>query len=753
MKIGVFICHCGLNIASKINVKELVEYARRLGAAYAIDIDYACSEAGQEEIARAITEEKLDAIVVAACSPKLHEATFRRVALRAGLNPYMVSIANIREQCTWVHSGRDAQLKARDLLRMAFERAKHSKPLERKRARIRRSVAVIGGGIAGIEASLILAKAGIKVYLIEKKPTIGGHMALLNEVFPTNDCSICILAPKMNEVWENENIELITNAEVKKIDGRVGNFKLRIVKHPRYVNENCKGCIEDCSSVCPVDVFDGVGIRKAVYIPFPQATPLYAAIDWENCIRCELCVKACKPNAIDFNQKQEEIDINVGSIIIATGFKPFDARRKPEYGYGRIDNVITSLELERLLSASGPTMGELVRKDGKKPEKVAFIQCVGSRDVNTNPYCSRVCCMASIKNALILKERFGTDVTIFYTDMRASGRGYEEYYRMAMKKGVRFVRGIVGQLWENNGKVVVRYEDTLLCRVFEEDFDLVVLAIGMEGTNTFSRGEDGFIEVAHPKLRPAETNTKGIFVAGAASGPKDIQESVASAGLAASKAMQLICSGEEELDPFNAYVTENCIGCRLCAEVCRFNAVVIDERSGKAKIDANACAMCGACVAACPVDAIDMGFFSEEQITAEIDALTVEKNADPLILAFSCWYCGYAAFDLAGTLKLTYPANVRVIRVLCTSRVDPEWIVRAIERGVDGVVVVGCRPGECHFGVNSIAMERIDRINRALELLGEGGRVKGIWCSAGEARKLVAELEDFVERLKQQRGD
>ncbi|RLI81255.1 disulfide reductase [Archaeoglobales archaeon] len=765
MRIGVFICHCGLNIARVIDIGSLVEYAKKLDdVVYATDIDYACSDSGQEEIVEAIKEHKLDSIVVAACSPKLHEPTFRRVAIRAGINPYMVEIANIREQCSWVHQQRPkaATIKAKDLIRMAVAKARTNKPLHRRRVDVKKSVAVIGGGVAGIEAALTLADAGIKVYLIEKRPTIGGHMATLNEVFPTNDCSICILAPKMSDAWNHDNIEVITNAEIEDVTGSVGNFKIKLIKHPRFIDASkCKGCIDDCSSVCPVDVlneFDyGIGVRKAIYIPIPQSTPLYATIDWEHCIGCRLCEKACQPGAVDFSQQPESCEIEVGAIIVATGYKIFDARKKPEYGYGRFKNVITTIELERLLSASGPTMGKLLRpSDSEVPKKIAFIQCVGSRDENTNKYCSRVCCMVSLKNAYIIKERYPeTDVSIFYIDIRAFGRMYEEFYKRVQEKGVKFIRGRVGEIMETeNGNLVISYESTLEGEVREEEFDLVVLSIGMEANSDLAVklgigvGDDGFYEVAHPKLRPSETNVKGIFLAGCASGPKDIQDSVSSAGLAAAKASQLIMTGETEFDPYNAYVNEDkCIGCKICESVCEFNAITVDR---KARIDPNACTMCGICVAACPMDAIDMGFFSDDGIKAMIDALAEEKNADPLVLVFACWYCSYGAADLAGTAKIQYDPNIRIVRVLCTGRIDPEWVIRALKKGIDGVIIAGCRLGECHFKYGNFkAKERIEILKKALEAAGiEPERVHCIWHSSGEGEGIARDFDQFVENLR-----
>jgi heterodisulfide reductase subunit A len=766
MRIGVFICHCGLNIARVVDVKEVAEYTKNIdGVSYSVDVEYACSDAGQEDIINAIKKHNLDRIVVAACSPKLHEITFRRAALRAGLNPYMVEIANIREQCSWVHATRpkSATAKAKDLVRMAVAKVKTHKPLSRRRAEVERSVAVIGGGVAGIEAALTLADSGIRVYLIEKTPTIGGHMATLNEVFPTNDCSICILAPKMSDTWNHENIEVLTNTEIEDVDGNVGNFKLKVIKHPRYVDESkCKGCIDDCSTVCPVEVpneFDyGIGTRKAIYIPLPQSTPLYAAIDWEHCIGCRLCEKACEPGAIDFNQLPEEREINVGAIIVATGHSIFDARRKPEYGYGKFKNVITTAELERLLSASGPTMGKLLRpSDSSIPEKIAFIQCVGSRDEGANSYCSRVCCMVSLKNAYAIKERYPqTEVTIFYIDIRAFGRMYEEFFKRVQEKGVRFIRSRIGEITEmENGNLILSYESTLEGEIREEEFDLVVLSVGLEGNTDIATklgigvGEDGFYEVAHPKLRPVETNVKGVYVAGTAAGPRDIQDSVASAGLAAMKAAQLIFSGEAEFDPYNAYVDEEkCIGCRICENVCEFNAVSVDK---VARIDPNACTMCGMCVAACPADAIDMGFFSNESLQAMIDALAAEKNIEPLILVFACWYCSYGAADLAGITKIQYEPNIRIIRVLCTGRVDPEMILRALRKGIDGVIVAGCRLGECHFKYgNYRAKDRVEALKEALKAAGmESERVECIWHSAGEAEGIARDFNEFVEKIRE----
>ncbi len=766
MRVGVFVCHCGLNIARVVDVIDVTEYSKSLpDVVFAQDIKYACSDSGQDEIIKAIKEHELDAVVISACSPKLHEVTFRRAAMRAGLNPYMVVMANIREQCSWVHQNKpkSATAKAKDLVRMAVAYARNLEPLSRKKIEVKKAVAVIGGGVAGIESALNLADAGIKVYLIEKAPTIGGKMATLNEVFPTNDCSICILAPKMSEALNHENIEVITNAELVDFEGHVGNFRLRILKHPRYVDESkCKGCIDDCSSVCPVEVpneFDyAIGTRKAIYLPIPQSTPLYAAIDWQHCIGCRLCEKACEPDAINFNQEPEEVEIEVGAVIVATGFKPFDARRKEEYGYGIYKNVITSLELERLLSASGPTLGELLRpSDSSIPQKIAFIQCVGSRDEKTNRYCSRVCCMSSLKNAYAIKERYpDAEVTIFYIDIRAYGRMYEEFYTRAQEKGIRFIRARIGEIYEKkNDNVVLTYENTLLGELQEEEFDLVVLAIGLEGNTDIAQklgisvGEDGFYEVAHPKLRPAETDVKGIFLAGTASGPKDIQDSIASAGLAAAKAMELIIKGETEFDPYNAYVdAEKCIGCRICVDVCNFNAAYMDGK--KAKIDANACVMCGVCASACPADAIDLGFFKEDAVIASIDALAEEKTADPLILAFACHFCSYGAADLAGTTKTQYEPNIRIIRTLCSGRVDPEWILRALEKGIDGVIVSGCRLGECHFKVgNYHAEERVKALKEALREIGiNPERVTTIWHSAGEATGIAEDFDRFVEKIR-----
>jgi heterodisulfide reductase subunit A len=619
-RVGVFVCHCGTNIAGVVDVKNVAKYAgeKIKDVVYAVDTKYACSEPGQKEVIDAIKEHDLNRIVVAACSPRMHEPTFRRAAQVAGINPYYVDMANIREHCSWVHMHEKdkATEKSKDLVRMSVARARLLEPQEKMKVPVKKSTLIIGAGIAGIQAALDLADMGYKVYLVEKQPTIGGKMAQLDKTFPTMDCAACILTPKMVDTSRHPNIELITYAEVTDIKGYVGNFTAMVAKKPRYVIEDlCTGCM-DCAEVCPIEVpneFDqGLGSRKAIYVPFPQAVPLIYTLDQDTCIGCGACKNVCTIEAIDFNQKPEELTLEVGTIIVASGYNVFDALRKPEYGYGKYENVITGLEFERLINASGPTGGKLLRpSDG--PRSMAFIQCVGSRDENTNLYCSRVCCMYAIKNARLYKEKHPeTDVYIFYIDIRAFGKGYEEFYKITQEEyGIKFVKGRPSVVYEDpdTGSLILNVEDTMLGRKIEVDVDLLVLSVGMEpGTDTetvgqmigVSRGADGFFLEAHPKLRPVDTLVEGVYLAGAAA------------------------KGEVEVDPIVAYsVKELCIGCRICERICPYGAIHMEDR--KAVMNEALCKGCGLCAGGCPSGAARLRHFNDEQIFAQIHAALAEE--------------------------------------------------------------------------------------------------------------------------------
>ena len=643
-RIGVFVCHCGSNIAGVVDIDRVMEAVKDIdGVAHVEDYKYVCSKPGQQILRDKIKELHLDGIVIAACSPRMHETTFRNAMREAGLSPYVFEQANIREHCSWIHSDdpEAATDKAIDLVRMSIARAKLLEPLEESEVSILKSTLIVGAGIAGISAALDLGDAGFKVYLVEKEPTIGGHMAQWDKTFPTLDCSSCILTPRMAEVGAHPNIELITMAEVDKVDGFVGNFEVTIRQRPRYVDlEICTSC-GDCSLVCPVDVpaeFEhNLSFRKAIYVPFAQAVPSAYLLDMDNClgvdaVRCGKCKLACEAGAIDYDDQEKIINVDVGTIIVATGFEIFDATQKEEYGYSIFPNVVNLGEVERMLSSAGPTQGHVVRPhDLKEAKRIVYIQCVGSRDERTNKYCSRICCMTAIKQARMIRDKTGADIYIFYIDLRTFGKGYEEFYESTATAGVSFIRGRVGEILEDSEThlLTVRGEDTLLGKPIKiSDVDLVVLSTGVVAPTGskdiirvlgLSQSPDGFLMEAHPKLRPVDSFNDGIFVAGMAQGPKDIPDTVAQAKAAASGAMGLMGKGKISIEPYYSVVDEDkCSGCTVCISICPYSAITMNNRD-RAEVNPALCKGCGTCTSTCPSGAITSQHYTDGQISAMIE--------------------------------------------------------------------------------------------------------------------------------------
>ena len=659
-KIGVFVCWCGSNIAGTVDVEAVSEAMKTVpGVVFSTNYQYMCSAAGQKMIADAIHEYHLDGIVVASCSPRMHENTFRKTAQAAGLNPYMVEIANIREQCSWIHKDKEeGTRKAIVLAKAAVAKLLHNQPLQAGTSAVTKRCLVIGGGIAGIQTALDVADAGYEVDIVEQRPTIGGRMAQLDKTFPTLDCSACILTPKMVEAAQNEKIRIIPYAKVEKVEGFVGNFRATIRKKARFIDENkctgCSLCMQKCPSKKGRDEFNmEMNNRPAIYIPFAQAIPNVAVIDPEQCIKlksgkCGLCEKVCSAGAINYQQKDELIEREYGAIVVATGFRPMDPSPLNELGYAENKDVITSLELERLMNAAGPTKGTLLRpSDLKHPHEIVFIQCVGSRcDENTNrgkPYCSKICCMYTAKHAMLIRDKYpDTNVHVFYIDVRTPGKNFDEFYRRAVEQyGVDYIKGMVGKVAREGDKLMVRGSDLINNRQVEIAADLVVLATAIEpdpsarsiGTMlTASMDTNDFFTEAHAKLRPVESPTAGIFLSGVAQGPKDVPETVAQASAAASKVIGLLAKDHLVTNPCVALSDELlCNGCSQCEKVCPYGAITYENREVRgpgvrevrrvARVNPAVCQGCGACTVTCPSGAMDLKGFTNKQIMAEVDAI------------------------------------------------------------------------------------------------------------------------------------
>ncbi|MEM2419980.1 MAG: hydrogenase iron-sulfur subunit [Candidatus Bathyarchaeia archaeon] len=747
-KVGVFLSDCGGQLSKVLNFEALTDFVKNVqGVTLVARGSEFWRGQGLRTIVDAVKGKKINRVVVAEGIPKISEIAIAKAIEEAGLNPNLVEVLDLKDHCAWPHrdTPSEATEKAKAMLLAAIEKAKLLEPIEKAEFPAVKSVLVIGGGIAGMQAAEDLAEMGFQVYLIEKEPFLGGLAAKAGRFFPTDDCAICIQSPMADlktvthtsrkcvyrsGISEIPNLNILTNSKIVKVEGTPGNYKVTVERKPRYVNENkCVAC-DLCTSVCPVEVPDEYNAklktRKAIYLNTPLVYPPVYVIDEKVCkfYDCAKCVEVCPTKAVELNQKPEQVTLNVGGIIVATGFREYDPSVIKEYHYGEYPDVITHLELARMIDAFGPTNGVIVKPSDKKPAKrIVFVQCVGSRDRRWNPYCSSICCMISLKHATLIKEAYpDTDITICYIDIRTTGREHEYYYERAREMGIKFVKGRPAEILHDpsTNTLIVEVEDELLRRLLELEADLVVLATAMVPSDDarelaeilgLELDRDGFFKEYNAKLRPTETKRRGIFICGGATFPKDAPTSSLHAHSAAIKAAKFLNQGKIVKDLKVAFVNEDyCGDCEFCPVTCPYGAIsLIPKGDGHfvARVSELLCEGCGVCVGTCPAGAIELSHLRSKQIAAQIKALlSVNGTSKPLILAITCSECGHAAVDSSGMAMMSYPANVRVLKVPCTGVVQVQHILEAFKAGAQGVMIVGCKPDGCHYEVGSQKAQR-----------------------------------------------
>lgn len=763
-RIGIFVCECGGNIGDVIDVKSVVETVKSWdGVTVAKFHKYLCSKPAQEMILDAVKKENLDRVVVASCTPRMHLATFQNVLERSGLNPFMLEFVNIREQSSWVHgphASAEATKKAVSLIKGGYERSRELEPLQTISEKGSREILIVGGGISGITSALELGYSGYKVHLVEQKPSIGGNMAKLTKVFPTLDCAQCILTPRMAEVGRNPNVTLYTYGEVQEVSGRPGNYDVKVFMKPRGIDvQKCRSC-GVCAKVCPVLVSDefneGLSQRKAAYIEFPQAVPSAYTIDFKACTKCGKCEQLCPAKVVNLADQGSVVDLHVGGIIMATGYQLYDPLKLDTYGYGTYKDVITMMQLERLVSATGPTSGYVKRADGTDVKQIAILLCAGSRDKNYISYCSRICCMYALKQAFVLKKMLGIDVSIYYTDIRATGKGYEDLYWRDEEAGVTFIRGKVAEVYKNSetGKLVAVAEDTISSELTEKEFDMIALATPMVPPTGLkdladkmkvSLGEDGFVTEKHPKLDPVDTLVAGIYACGCALSPKDVRDTVSDGLGAAAKVGLFLKSDFVTTSPEKAFViTDLCDACNACIPVCPTKAITIQE--GKAKVDPFQCNGCGACIPVCPKEAIDFRNATSRQLMASLRGVLADKaTGEVRVVAFVDKNVGYTGMDFLGLDRTNYPENVRIISVPTSAILGLKHFLYAFAQGADGILVI---EGSQEIDEKFTKKRMID-LGRELGKYGiESMRVRYSYVPLPVYRKAAELFTMFTDRIK-----